>query len=87
MAAINVLSADIIFETGSNKKENHQKKHQQMGGLEQQWSTFFKGIFFRMYVSNRWWVGAIDIPGLFENVCDQYDIPKVSEKISSTTFR
>ena len=35
---------------------------------------------------NRSRVGEIDSPDLFEQVFEQYDIPKVPEKISSQTF-
>ena len=43
--------------------------------------------FFACACPNRSGVGAIDSPDLFEQVFEQYDIPKVQEKISRPTFR
>ena len=42
--------------------------------------------FFACACPNRSGVGAIDSPDLFEQVFEQYDIPKVPEKIFKTDF-
>ena len=48
---------------------------------------FLMVSFFAYTYPDRSRVGAIDDPGLFEEVFDQYIIPEVSEKISISTFR
>ena len=48
--------------------------------------SFSMVSFLACTCPNRSRVGEIDSPDLFEQVFEQYDIPKVPEKISSQTF-
>ena len=48
--------------------------------------SFSMVSFFACTCPNRSGVGAINSPHLFEQVFEQYDIPKVPEKIFKTDF-